>query len=133
MKTTTMTNPFEKPGTYFLLLALLFLIGAGTAFALQSYGAQANTAGSSVHQVALKDGAAFPDELVIKVGEQVQFNSNDGRSHNISSGKGNDYGEEHDHVAYAAASGQFEADEAYLVSFPEPGTYYFHDGARVHA
>lgn len=128
MKTQAMKNPLTL---YFTALAFLFLIAVGAAYAMKSYGAlgaQSAAAGNpAVHQVALKDGAAFPNEVIIELGDQVQFNSSDGRTHNISSGKGNDYGEEHGHVASGADSGEFGADEGYLVSFSEPGTYYFHD------
>ena len=132
MKTLAITNRMNaKWSIYFAFLAVLFLVAVGIAYGAKSEGVlgaeQGAIAGSAVHHVSLKDGAAFPDELVIKVGEQVQFNSNDGRSHNISSGKGNDYGEEHGHDEQGVSSGQFAADEAFLVSFPAPGTYYFHD------
>lgn len=72
--------------------------------------------------VYLEDKAE-PDTLTVKVGEYVQFNSNDGKKHSLSLGKG---GEVHEHNG-PFSSGEFKADEAWRVQFKEPGTYYFHD------
>ncbi len=80
----------------------------------------------NIYYVALNEKNAIPAELLIKRGEFVQFNSNDGKSHDISTGKGNDYGREHDHEG-TTQSGPFGADEGYKVQFNLIGTYYFHD------
>lgn len=84
----------------------------------------------TVHQISLYEDRADPNELIIKLGDKVQFNSTDGQNHNISRGKGNDYGHVHEHAPGASStteSGSFGVGEGYLVSFTQIGTYYFHD------
>lgn len=84
--------------------------------------------------VNLTPNGMNPDELAVKAGEFVQFNSTDGQTHNISLGKGAGGHEdnhaahegEHEHTA-AYASGDFDADEAWRVQFKTPGTYQLHD------
>lgn len=84
---------------------------------------------NTIYQVALSNGKADPNELIIHTNDKVQFNSRDGKSHNIAQGRGNDYGQAHEHAGGVGAieSGNFRADEAYLVYFKKAGTYYFHD------
>jgi plastocyanin len=90
--------------------------------------AVAATSTEVVNHIALKDGKATPADLLIKVGEFVEFDSKDGKPHDIASGKGNDYGNHHDHtVGDGIESGAFAADEGYKVQFTKVGIYYFHD------
>ncbi len=84
-------------------------------------------AAPAVHEVSLFADHAEPTQLLINVGESVQFNSKDGNSHNIDSGAGNAYGETHDHAAEGIASGEFGPDEGYRVEFKKVGAYFFHD------
>lgn len=81
------------------------------------------------HMVRLLKEGMDPRELIVKVGESVQFNSADGRSHNIGQGDGGDpdLGRAHDHPQEALESGKFNKDEGYLVTFTRPGVYSFHD------
>ncbi len=81
----------------------------------------------TVHAVSLFMDHAEPAELLITVGESVQFNSKDGRTHTIDSGAGNAYGETHDHAGDGIESGEFGADEGYRVEFKKVGSYFFHD------
>lgn len=83
----------------------------------------APTVAASGIQVKLGPNKAMPDTITVKVGETVQFNSADGKKHDISIGQG---GHEHEHTS-AYQSGEFGADEAWRVQFKEPGTYSFHD------
>jgi plastocyanin len=64
-----------------------------------------------------------PGEVAIEAGRYVQFNTKDGKTHNLSLGKG---GEAHDHTG-PLHSGDFKKDEAWRVQFKEEGSYYFHD------
>lgn len=73
--------------------------------------------------VALQSDKASPDTLTLKAGESAQFNSADGKTHQLSLGLG---GEKHDHAG-PYNSGEFKSDEAWRVQFKEPGTYKFHD------
>ncbi|HEY0011158.1 MAG TPA: hypothetical protein VGB97_04620 [Candidatus Paceibacterota bacterium] len=120
MKNLSWTN-------YFALLTLLSFAAAGVAYAAQAEGTKQAAVPETIHQVALIDGEAFPNELIIPIGDRVQFNSQDGLTHDISTGKGNDYDHEHEHVTTGVSSGHFGPDEAYLVTLPGAGTYYFHD------
>jgi plastocyanin len=69
-----------------------------------------------------KDGMK-PGEVAVKAGSFVQFNARDGKTHNLSLGKG---GEAHDHSG-PFHSGDFKKDEAWRVQFKQEGSYYFHD------
>lgn len=81
------------------------------------------------HTVRILKDEMDPRELVVKVGESVQFNSADGRTHNIGQGDGRDpdLGRPHDHPQGALESGKFNEDEGYVVTFTKPGVYSFHD------
>lgn len=73
--------------------------------------------------VALRKDGANPNSIAVALDSYVQFNSADGKSHNLSIGKG---GDEHEHTG-KYYSGEFQADEAWRVQFKEEGTYTFHD------
>lgn len=83
--------------------------------------------GAVIHHVALTANGASPIDLLIRVGEYVQFDSKDGKVHDIASGAGDGDGEHHDHTAAGLESGDFKADEGYRVQFIKIGSYYFHD------
>lgn len=83
--------------------------------------------------VSLKSDGMFPNELAVKTGQIVQFNSADGEHHNISEGdgahgSGHGHGEDktHEHVG-DYLSGEFGPDEAWRVQFNKAGTYKLHD------
>jgi plastocyanin len=112
-----------------LLLSVLAIVGA---YATKVYSKKVETPVTVtgpvvIHQIALANGVATPNELAIKLGEKIQLNSRDGKLHEISTGKGNDYGNEHDHTVGELSSGTFGADEGYIISFTKTGTYFFHD------
>lgn len=73
--------------------------------------------------IALTGSGANPDEVSVKIGSTIQFNSADGNSHSLSLGAG---GEKHSHNG-PFNSGEFKADEAWRATFDEPGTFLFHD------
>jgi len=77
--------------------------------------------------VALREDGMYPNELAVKRGELVQFNSADGQSHNISEGDGA-HGDDHAHEHVGDyLSGEFGPDEAWRVQFNKAGTYKLHD------
>ncbi len=80
-----------------------------------------------IHHVALNSSGADPTDLLIKKGEYVEFDSKDGKIHDIASGVGDGDAEHHDHTATGVESGDFKADEGYLVQFNKIGSFYFHD------
>lgn len=110
-----------------VLMVLPLIIATGSFFAAKQFAEQETVVGASACDVkaciSLTESGAVPSEITIPAGSYVQFNSSDGKTHNMSLGKG---GEEHDHKG-PFHSGEFKGDEAWKVQFKEDGTYYFHD------
>lgn len=125
---------------FLLIIALIFgVVGFAGAFTLAN-GKQKDT-GNHSHTsdkqhvidakttvntdlyVDLQADRAIPDALTVPVGKTVQFNSKDGKKHNLSLGLG---GEEHEHAG-PFHSGEFGANEAWRATFTKAGTYSFHD------
>ena len=90
------------------------------------------------HLVSLTKDQTEPVDLLINVGDYVQFNSKDGSEHQIIQGKptadhGHDeyadavHGEEHGATDSPLDSGIFKADEGYLLQLKTVGKYEFHD------
>ena len=127
-----------------LVLVAILATGMGFAVVQATSGSGKRVENSSCDGicVALRSDGMDPSELAVKVGQFVQFNSADGKSHNISQGKGADEGSAanhedtdtdhgahdspHDHVG-EYASGDFGADEAWRVQFNQIGTFRLHD------
>jgi plastocyanin len=127
-----MKKSYVLPGIIFIVsLAVGAVIFIATATSPRSSGevvVAGASSDASVHMVALgPNDAADPNTLAIKVGEYIQFNSNDGKQHQIAQGKGHDFGEDHEHIEGGLESGTFAADEAFKVQFKQQGTYFFHD------
>jgi plastocyanin len=110
-----------------LLFIPLFvsILGFGVA-----YGLGSSRSGSGVVSAACKSTCvllgpdkASPDTITVIAGSTVQFNSADGKSHNLSLGEG---GEEHEHRG-KFYSGEFKSDEAWQVQFNDDGAFTFHD------
>lgn len=126
-----MMKDYKKLVSRQLLLLIAMVIIAGVV----SFGAiRSVTAGSSGNQsgtkencigtcVDLSESKATPDTIAVPVGSFVQFNSMDGKTHNLSTGEG---GEEHEHIG-KFNSGEFKADEAWRVQFNDEGSFIFHD------
>lgn len=76
--------------------------------------------------VALSADGAEPDELSVKVGEYVQFNSADGKKHNLGLSSGSRHGGQGD-SSEQYNSGDFAADEAWRVQFKQTGSYELTD------
>lgn len=110
---------------YVAVLLVGALLGFGMIYALTSR----NDNGRLVSQqcngscVSLEGNRAKPDSIAVERGSYVQFNSADGKSHNLSLGSG---GEEHSHKG-KFHSGEFAADEAWRIQFNDEGSFYFHD------
>lgn len=83
--------------------------------------------------VSIQNSGMNPAELAVKVGEFVQFNSADGKSHNLTTA--NPDAEDHDSIhggsPTSISSGEFAADEAWRVRFKQPGTYKLRDTKNV--
>ena len=90
------------------------------------------------HQVSLTGTQTEPIDLLVDVGDYVQFNSRDGREHQVIQGKptadhGHDeyadavHGEAHGLADSPLDSGIIKADEGYLVQFTTVGKFDFHD------
>ena len=108
------------------LVLLATLLGFGLVYAVSTYTLGNKTVDNTscdVTCVALNKDGASPNTIAVPVGSYVQFNSADGKSHNLSIGKG---GDEHEHTG-KFYSGEFQADEAWRVQFNDEGTFTFHD------
>lgn len=113
-----------------LQLIALTLIAALLSFSLVYVMASRNNDTQTVNStecegtcVALTKDGASPNTIAVAMGSYVQFNSADGKSHNLSIGKG---GHEHEHTG-KFYSGEFLADEGWRVQFNDEGTFAFHD------
>lgn len=135
---------FNQKSRYIIVTALIFgIVGFAGAFAVASNKKSSHNSGSNNHShssssehsktadkvktadifVDLEEDRAAPDSLTVPVGKTVQFNTKDGKEHNLSLGSG---GEEHEHSG-PFHSGAFGKDEAWRATFTEVGTYQFHD------
>lgn len=79
------------------------------------------------HQVALLANNKDPVDIIIKKGEYIQFNSKDGKDHQLIQGA---HSKEHGptgHTPSPLDSGIIKGDEGYLLQFKETGKYDFHD------
>jgi plastocyanin len=117
--------------THVLLIILMFFGATLGFFGVSMFSkpiSSTATSGCNGICVALKPSGMEPNELAIKAGETVQFNSADGAMHNLAKGGGLEgHGSmHHDHLG-GFVSGEFAADEAWRVQFKKPGTYQLHD------
>ena len=107
------------------------LIGFFSIQAVSSARVQAEAAACQGNCVSLQQGRMTPDEIAVKEGSYVQFNTADDSKHNIALGDGADdsahsHSGAHDHTA-AYSSGDFGKGEAWRVQFKAKGTYKLHD------
>ncbi|HUP26270.1 MAG TPA: hypothetical protein VM124_01325 [Candidatus Limnocylindrales bacterium] len=117
-------------------LILVAIVTGGLAFALVFIAGHkhapksarfSSDCGQRTTCIALEKDQAQPNAVTVPVGGYVQFNSADGRQHNIGLGGGDEHHDgKHVHLG-AYASGDFKADEGWKVQFNEMGTYDFHD------
>lgn len=111
-------------------IVIVAAIGFGVAFKLtptkSATPATVSSTITDVTQVNLTATGASPDQVNVIVGKSIQFNSKDGKSHNL--GLSDD--SQHNHSTEsdtAYKSGVFKADEAWKASFKTAGTYTFTD------
>jgi plastocyanin len=101
----------------------LYLYGSqGTSKAIKPVSQPANECNVRAC-ISLKEGSAEPTLVTVEAGSDVQFNSSDGKMHNLSlvhSGI-----QHHDESRYE--SGDFGANEAWKVQFKQDGSFTFHD------
>ncbi len=119
---------------------LLLMFGVVVSFALlrtpaKSVSATDSEEGVMVHNISLLSDRAVPEELVIVLGEYIQFNTKDDKIHNIAQGQGSEEVHSstsrtvtsHDHDEAFVDSGPFGKGEAYKVRINKTGAYFFHD------
>ena len=105
------------------LTALVYFFHSGREqFVLEVDGSRA-----PIHHVLIKTNHLVPDALSIHIGEYVQFNTDDGRTHEIGLGGGEEYSDDHAHVDPEFESTEFGGNDAYRVKFSTTGVYDFHD------
>lgn len=128
-----------------LLLAVGFIVVVGAAFVityeLSSSSDKPPVSSTSPlgtkenpHEVALTSDNQEPIDLVVKTGEYVQFNSKDGKEHQIVNGSSS---EQHGatstgHEGSELSTGIIKSDEGYLLQFNEVGKFDFHDNYNHH-
>lgn len=108
-----------------LIVAIAIVVGLvsfGMSYALTNKKAESRKDCNGTC-VGLYKNKAIPDTIAVVRGTFVQFNSKDGKTHDLSLGKG---GEHHEHTG-TFQSGDFNANEAWRVQFKDDGSYYFHD------
>ncbi len=142
---------FKKFGPFVAGGLLIAILSFGAAFAIRSNAEESvATTASTVtedstlgtkenpHVVSLTKDQSKPVDLLINVGDYVQFNSKDGGEHQIIQGKptadhGHDeyadavHGEEHGKTDSPLDSGVIKSDEGYLLQFNNIGKFEFHD------
>lgn len=95
---------------------------------MSTYTRLADKNGKPVYEVALKKGIKEPIDLLISTGDYIQFNSKDGREHQIIQGASTKTEHGGDpHVPSPLDSGVIKADEGYLLQFNNIGKFEFHD------
>ena len=135
-----MKNLKKTLASNLLLILGVGLVGGTLSFiGVRAYTERLNNQSSNKQCsgicVALTPDGVKPDNLAVKVGDFVQFNTLDGKLHNISMGAGKDGHESDDHSAHNPdhehigdySSGDFGENEAWRVQFKKAGTYRLHD------
>lgn len=105
-----------------VLPATVAMTSFATVLAMSSHSVQ-TAAECKEACVALGPYGANPETVVLTRGSFLQFNSADGKSHNLSLGQGG----EHHQQSSSLNSGEFKANEGWRVQFNEDGSYTFHD------
>lgn len=106
-----------------LVVAIAAVVSFGIVYALKNNQKTASQTRCVGTCVALRENKAEPDTIVVKTGSFVQFNSADGKTHDLSLGSG---GKSHEHKG-KLQSGDFGAGEAWRVQFNDEGSFTFHD------
>lgn len=116
---------FKKLTNNRVAVFITVLIIAGLLSFTASYFVRNNksTANCNGTCVDIYEDKATPDTVAVTAGSYVQFNSKDGKTHDLSLGAG---GSEHQHKG-KFQSGDFGANEAWRVQFKDEGTFTFHD------
>lgn len=112
---------------FLVVLVLTVGIVFGISYKTGFLNSPVNKSVPSIHMVSLMGNKADPDIVLAKVGDYVQFNSKDGKEHNLAQGNGNAVDKSHNHEEFGVESGNFKKDEAYKVQFKKVGIFAFHD------
>lgn len=115
--------------SFVAVLAVALIIG----FSATSLLARKKPITDNSHIVRLLTDHADPSAIAITKGDYVQFDSQDGQTHNIGQGSGDDevhqdiHQDQHQHASGSKESGEFGASQGYRVQINQVGTYTFHD------
>lgn len=80
---------------------------------------------SDIQHVSLLTTGASPSEVYVKLGKSVEFDSKDGKSHNLQLAPPQHSHSTSNDTTYR--SGTFKADEAWKATFNEVDSYTFED------
>lgn len=107
-------------------IALVFGV-VGFAIALGIAKGNPPKPATNVTEIQLFKDRVEPTAVTVKVGETIQFNSKDGRTHDIARGSGGLAGVHTATSETGPSSGQFGADEGYRLTMKDAGTFDFYD------
>ena len=113
----------HKAASLIAVLVIAGLLSFSVIYFVTAHKSKSVTQDCSGTCVNLYEDKATPDTVAVTVGSYVQFNSKDGKTHDLSLGAG---GTEHIHTG-KFQSGDFGAGEAWRVQFKDEGTFQFHD------
>lgn len=109
-----------------VIIALVFgVVGFGVSVGIAK--SHTSKPAATVTEIQLLKDRAEPTAITVKVGETVQFNAKDGRTHDIARGSGGLAGVHTATSDTGPSSGQFGADEGYRLTMKEAGTFDFYD------
>lgn len=124
------------------VIVVAALAGFGISYSFSENRTKVEAQGCQDICVDILNTGFKPNELAVKKGEYVQFNTNDGKFHNLALGNGSthqshdssreqvdkevSHSETHDHKG-SLQSGEFGENEGWRVRFDQVGTFIIHD------
>ena len=109
-----------------ILFASILVVSAGLGFVIIHLTAP-KVRNDGTHTVELGANGAVPTAIAIVKGSYVEFDTKDGRSHNIYEGGGHNHSDNSAASSAGPESGVFGPGSGYRVTFSQLGTYQFRD------
>lgn len=108
------------------IFASVLVVSAGIGFFAIQF-TQPKVRNDGTHQVELRSNGAVPTAIAVVKGSFVEFDTKDGRSHNIYEGSGHAHSDNSSASSGGPESGIFGPGSGYRVTFSQLGTYEFRD------
>jgi plastocyanin len=109
-----------------ILFVSVLLVSVGLGFLIIHLSAP-KVRNDGSHTVELRSNGAVPTAIAIVKGSYVEFDTKDGRSHNIYEGGGHSHSDNSAASSAGPESGVFGPGSGYRVTFSQIGTYQFRD------